>query len=142
MSKTERETNEIDIDAVREAADYWVRSTYSESGRAIHIPTEESTRDKPETPCRHTPRTGRWRSVELDHLDDDLLEERLCSECAAKALGEEYHPGGDDVDYSRTPLDRLADAGLLDENDDQLSADDEAAQSRNVGGEAERGRGL
>lgn len=123
MSKTERKTDEIDIDAIREAADYWVRSTYSESGRAIHIPSEESTRDEPETPCRHTPRTGRWRSVELDHLDDDLLEERLCGECVAKALGEKYQPGGDDVDYSRTPLDRLAEAGLLEEDDSQLRTD-------------------
>lgn len=103
----------LDIDAIREAADYWIRSTYSESGRAIHAPSKESTRDEPKTPCRHTPRAGHWRTVELDHLDDGLLKEWLCSECAAKSLGEEYQPGGDNVDYSRTPLDRLAEAGLL-----------------------------
>ncbi|MDG5821827.1 hypothetical protein [Natronococcus sp. A-GB7] len=132
----------LDIDAIREAADYWIRSTYSESGRAIHIPAKESTRDESETPCRHTPRAGRWRTVDLDHLDNDFLKGRLWSECAAKALGEEYQPGGDDIDYSRTPLDRLADAGLLDEDDDRLSADGKAAQSRDVDGEAERERGL
>lgn len=95
----------------------------AESGRAIQISSEESTRDEPETPYRHTPRTGRWRSVGLDHLDDDLLKERLCGECVAKALGEKYQPGGDDVDYSRTPLDRLAEAGLLEEDDGQLRTD-------------------
>ncbi|MDG5762005.1 hypothetical protein QA600_22065 [Natronococcus sp. A-GB1] len=123
MAKTKRETDDIDVNAIREAADYWIRSTYSESGRAIHVPSKESTRDEPETPCRHTPRAGHWRTVELDHLDDGLLKERLCSECAAKALGEKYHPGGDDIDYSRTPLDRLAEAGLLEEDDGQLRTD-------------------
>ena len=123
MSKTERETGEIDVDAVRGAADYWIRSTYSESGRAIHIPSEESTRDEPETPCRHTPRAGRWRTVDLNHFDDEFLEERLCGECVAKALGKKYQPGGDDIDYSRTPLDRLAEAGLLEEDDDHLRTD-------------------
>ncbi len=104
----------IDVGAVRERVDCWVRFP-SQRAQAIHVPTD-ADREAPATPCRHKPRIGAPKAYDLGHFTDADLEARLCEECAFEALG--IRREVDTSKFGRSPADVLAAAGL-DEPDDR-----------------------
>ena len=99
---------DVDLDAIREEVSFFLRRSNSGGAKAaLHLPTEDATREDPAVRCKYNNREGvAFRPQELDATPDWQLIKRGCSEC----FGTATRPT--DEQCGRKPSDVLEEAGF------------------------------
>ncbi|AFZ73075.1 helix-hairpin-helix domain-containing protein [Natronobacterium gregoryi] len=98
---------DIDYDEVRQEVPFFVRRANARGAKAaLHLPTEDATREDLAVRCRYNNRDGvSWRVQETESTPDWQLDKRACSECFGRS-------DTTTSKYGRSPSDVLEEAGF------------------------------